>query len=68
MEEGQTTQWPKDKWTNNDLQNITHKTKYRAIRTLLKTGGDLRIPGKVGSSGSTCSTSYYKPGDKSCMT
>ena len=25
---GQTTQWPK-KRTNNDLQNITHKTKDR---------------------------------------
>jgi hypothetical protein len=25
--EGQTTQWPKEKQANNDLQNITHKTK-----------------------------------------
>ena len=27
--EGQTTKWPKvkDKGTNNDLQNITHKTR-----------------------------------------
>ena len=24
---GQTTQWPKDKRTNNNLQNITQKTK-----------------------------------------
>jgi hypothetical protein len=31
----------KDKRTNNDLQNTTHKTKYRAMRTPLKTGGEL---------------------------
>ena len=31
----------KDKRTNNDLQNTTHKTKYRATRTPLKTGGEL---------------------------
>jgi hypothetical protein len=28
----------KDKRTNNDLQNTTHKTKDRATRTPLKTG------------------------------
>ena len=28
----------KDQRTNNDLQNITHKTKDRATRILLKTG------------------------------
>jgi hypothetical protein len=31
----------KDKWTNNDLQNITHKTKDRVTRThpvLVNTG------------------------------
>jgi len=28
----------KDKKTNNDLQNTTHNTKDRAIRTPLKTG------------------------------
>ena len=28
----------RDKWTNNDLQNITQKTKDRATRTPLKTG------------------------------
>ena len=27
--------------TNNDLQNITQKTKDRATRTLLKTGSEL---------------------------
>jgi hypothetical protein len=33
---GQTTQWTKRKRTNNDLQNITQKTKDRATRTPLK--------------------------------
>jgi len=28
----------KDKWTNNDLQNIAHKTEYRGTRTPLKPG------------------------------
>ena len=28
-----------DKRTNNDLQNITHKTKDRVTRAPLKTGG-----------------------------
>ena len=32
----------KDKRTNNDLQNITHKTKDRVTRTPLKSGGELR--------------------------
>ena len=32
----------KDKRTNNDLQNITHKTKDRVTRSPLKTGGELR--------------------------
>jgi hypothetical protein len=31
----------KDKRTNNDLQNITHKTKDRVARTPLKTGGEV---------------------------
>ena len=30
----------KDERTNNDLQNITHKTKDRVPRTPQKTGGD----------------------------
>ena len=37
IEEEQTTQWPKDKRTNNDLH--TYKTKGRVTRTQLKTGG-----------------------------
>jgi len=36
--------------TNNDLQNITQKTKDRATRT----PHDLRCSGRVGSSCSTC--------------
>jgi hypothetical protein len=42
--------------TNNDLQNITHKTKDPATRTPLKTGGELRSFGRVSSSCSTCGT------------
>jgi hypothetical protein len=30
----------KDKRTNNDVQNITQKTKDRVTRTPLKTGGE----------------------------
>ena len=44
----------KRKRTNNDLRNITHKTKDRVTRTPLKTRDDLRFSGKVSSS---CSTS-----------
>ena len=40
--------------TNNNLQNITHKTKDPATRTPLKTGGEPRWSGRVGSSCSTC--------------
>jgi len=32
---------------NNDLQNITQKTKDRATRTTLKTGGELRCSWRV---------------------
>jgi hypothetical protein len=61
MEE-QTIQWPKDKNRQYNGQkikdkrtiNIYHKTKDRAIRTPLKTGGELKCSGSVGSS---CSTS-----------
>jgi len=40
MEEGETTQCPKEKdnRTNHDLQNITHKTKDGVILISLKTG------------------------------
>ena len=34
----------KDKRTNNDLQNITHKTKDRVTRTPLKQGMDSGAP------------------------
>ena len=44
----------KDERTNNNLQNITHKTKDRVIRTPLKTGGELRC---FGWESSSCSTS-----------
>ena len=33
----------KDKMTNNDLQNITQKPKYRVRRTPLKTRGKTRM-------------------------
>ena len=39
----------KDKRTNNDLQNITHKTKDRETRTPLKTGGELKCCRRVSS-------------------
>jgi hypothetical protein len=35
----------KDKLTNNDLQNTTHKTKDRHTRTALKTGVNPGAPG-----------------------
>jgi len=35
----------KDKAKNNDLQNITYKTKDRVTRTPQKTGGELRWSG-----------------------
>jgi len=37
----------KRKRTNNDLQNITHKTKDRVKRTPLITGVELRCSGRV---------------------
>ena len=43
----ETIQWPKDKRTNNGVQNNTQKTKDRATQTPLSTGGEL----------SSCSTS-----------
>ena len=61
------TQWPnikkkKDKRTNNDLQNTTQKTKDRATRTPLKTGGELMMwSGKVSSSCSTSVTRRVAP-------
>jgi hypothetical protein len=48
------------KGQTNDLQNTTQKTKDRATRTQLKTGGELRCSGRVSSS---CATS-----DTRCVT
>jgi hypothetical protein len=45
-----------DKRTNNDLQNTTQKTKNRATRTPLKTGGELLCSGRVSSFRSTSDT------------
>jgi 4-diphosphocytidyl-2C-methyl-D-erythritol kinase len=45
-----------DKRTNNDLQNITHKTKDRVTRTPLKTGGELMLSGRISGSCSTSGT------------
>jgi len=41
----------KRKRTNNDIQNITQKTKDRATRTTLKTGDELRYYGIITISG-----------------
>jgi hypothetical protein len=48
----------KDKRTNNNLQNITQKTKYWVTRTPLKTGGELSCSGRVSSSCYTSGTRY----------
>jgi hypothetical protein len=56
IEEEQTTQWPKENVQKDKQRSAkhTHKTKDRGTRTPLKTGGELRCSGRVGSS---CSTS-----------
>jgi hypothetical protein len=46
----------KDKRTNNDLLNITQKTKDRATRSPIKTGGELGCPERVSRSCSTSDT------------
>jgi hypothetical protein len=46
----------KYKRTNNNLQNITYKTKDRVTRTTLKTEDELRCSGRVSSSCSTSDT------------
>jgi mannose-6-phosphate isomerase-like protein (cupin superfamily) len=46
----------KDKRTNNDIQNTSQKTKDRTTRIPLKTGGELRFPGRLSSSCSTSGT------------
>ena len=50
---GQKTKY---KRTNNDLQNITEKTKHQTTRTPLKGGGELEFSWWVSSSCSTCGT------------
>jgi hypothetical protein len=56
IEEEQTTQWPIEKVQKDKQRSTRHtyKTKDRVTRTPLKTGGELRCSGRVGSS---CSTS-----------
>ena len=46
----------KEKRTNNDIQNIAHRTKDGVTRTPLKTRSELMCSGRVGSSGSTRDT------------
>jgi hypothetical protein len=48
----------KNKRTDNDLQNITQKTKGRTKRTPLQTENELRSYGKVSSSCFTCGTRH----------
>jgi hypothetical protein len=58
VEEEQTTQWPKEKVQKDKQRSTKHtyKTKDRVTRTPLKTGGELRCSGRVGSSCSTSGT------------
>ena len=58
IEEEQTTQWPKEKVQKDKQRSTkhTHKTKDRVTRTPLKTGGELRCSGRIGSSCSTSDT------------
>jgi hypothetical protein len=58
IEEGQTTQWLKEK-VQKDKQRytkLTYKTKDRVTRTPLITRGELRCSGRVGGSCSTSGT------------
>ena len=58
IEEGQTTQWSKEKVQKAKQRSTkhTHKTKDRVTRTPLKSGGELRCSGRVSSSCSTSGT------------
>jgi hypothetical protein len=58
MEEEQTTPWPKEKVQKDKQRSTKHryKTKDRATRTPLTTGGELRCSEKVSSSCSTIGT------------
>ena len=65
----------KGKRINNDLQNITHKTKDQATHTPLKSVGELRCSRRVSSFCSTCDTCRvtvkrhkHHPTWKSCWT
>jgi hypothetical protein len=58
IEEEQTTKWPKEK-EQKDKQRLTkhaYKTKDRVTRTPIKTGDELRCPGRVRRSCSTSDT------------
>ena len=48
-----------NKMTNNDIQNITHKTKDRVTQTPLKIKGELRCYGRVSSSCSSSGTCRF---------
>jgi hypothetical protein len=58
MEEEPTTQWLKEKDQKDKQRSTkyTHKTEDRVTRTPLKTGVELRCPGRVSSSCSTSGT------------
>jgi hypothetical protein len=58
IEKEQTTQWPKEKAQKDKQRSTKHtyKTKDRVTRIPLKTGGEFRWPGRVGSSCSTSDT------------
>jgi hypothetical protein len=58
IEDGQTTQWPKEKVQKDKQRSTkhTHKTKDRVTRTPLKIGGELRCSWRVSSSCSTSGT------------
>ena len=49
IEEEQTTQWPKEKLKKDKQRSTKHtyKTKDRATRTPLKTGGEFGCSGRV---------------------
>jgi hypothetical protein len=54
-QKGKTTEWTKKKGQPTIYKNTTQKTKDRAKRTPLKTGGEIRCSGRISS---VCSTSY----------
>ena len=58
MEEEQTIQWSKEKEQKDKQRSTKHtyKTKDRVTRTTLKTGGELRLSGRMSSSCSTSDT------------